>query len=187
MKSEIKTIAVFGSAFNPAHCGHVDVVKQVAEIVDLVLLVPSYCHAFGKSMGPFNHRLTMAESMAQGLILSAKVRVSDIERRLSLANASDGATNIGLRPVYSYDVLCALEATYPGAKLMLTLGPDNADPAMWKRFYRSQEILDRWGVWVAQERVAVRSTQIRAKLAKGELPTEAECPASVIELLKKPM
>ncbi|HIB77351.1 MAG TPA: hypothetical protein EYO58_06995 [Flavobacteriales bacterium] len=41
-------IAVFGSAFNPPHLGHMDVVRQCLSHVDQVLIVPSARHPFGK-------------------------------------------------------------------------------------------------------------------------------------------
>lgn len=183
------TIAVFGSAFNPPHRGHEDVIKQVLSCVDCVLLVPSYCHAFGKQMAPYEQRLAMTKAMATGLHHSlgaslnssvhgvGRIQVSDIERKISEKNFADQA-------IYTYDVLHALEQENPHASLIFVLGPDNAEPATWDKFYRSQDILDRWGTWVAKEMVPVRSTAIRHTLAQGDLPTEGECAVEVIDILK---
>lgn len=191
------TVAVFGSAFNPPHRGHEDVIKQVLTHADYVLLVPSYCHAFGKQMAPYEQRLAMTKAMSAGLNHSLglpsngsvngsvngsangleRIQVSDIERKISEQKAADQA-------IYTYDVLHALEEENPHASLIFVLGPDNAEPATWDKFYRSQDILDRWGTWVAKEMVPVRSTSIRHTLAQGNLPTERECAVEVIDILK---
>ena len=187
------TVAVFGSAFNPPHRGHEDVVKQALACADHILLVPSYCHAFGKQMAPYEQRLAMTEAMAVSLSHSldaplnaplngsvngfGRIQVSDIERKLSEQKAADEA-------IYTYDVLRAIEEENPNASLIFVLGPDNAEPATWDKFYRSQDILDRWGTWVAKEIVPVRSTSIRHTLAQGNLPSERECAVEVIDMLK---
>ena len=187
------TVAVFGSAFNPPHRGHEDVVKQVLLHADHILLVPSYCHAFGKQMAPYEQRLAMTETMVVSLSSSlcdfldgylkgssnssGRIRVSDIERKLSEQKVTGEA-------IYTYDVLYALEEENPNASLIFVLGPDNAELVTWDKFYRSQDILDRWGTWVAKERVSVRSTSIRHALAQGNLPSERECAGEVIDMLK---
>lgn len=171
------TIAVLGSAFNPPHAGHADVVEQALEYAGQVLLVPSYCHAFGKQMAPYDKRLLMTRAMAASLSNRGDVQVSNIEQTLSEGKGSGQA-------IYTYDVLSALQEHNPQASLIFVLGPDNAEPEVWRKFYRAQDIVERWGLFKAKERLAVRSTGIRAKLAKGEMPTESECPASVIEALK---
>jgi len=175
------TVAVFGSAFNPPHRGHEDVIKQALQHVDHILLVPSYCHAFGKQMAPYEQRLAMTEAMAVSLSgslnRSGRIRVSDIEHTLSEQKSIGEA-------IYTYDVLRAIEEENPNASLIFVLGPDNAEPATWDKFYRSQEILDRWSTWVAKERVPVRSTSIRQALAQGNLPSEHECAGEIIDMLK---
>lgn len=176
-KSRKKMIAVFGSAFNPPHRGHADVVRQALEKADCVLLVPSYRHAFGKHMAPYDQRLAMAAAMAASLNELGDIRVCDIER--AIAEGKDAG-----EAIYTYDVLCALEEGHPDASLLFVLGPDNAEPATWNKFYRAQDILDRWGTWAAEERIAVRSTRIRDNLAKAILPSEIECSVGVIELIK---
>lgn len=171
------TIAVFGSAFNPPHCGHQDVIRQALKLANRVLLVPSFCHAFGKQMAPFEQRLNMAKAMASSIEGPGYIKVSDIERKLSENKTNNQA-------IYTYDVLDAIEVEHPDSTLIFILGPDNAAPETWNKFYRAQDIMDRWSVWEAKERVAVRSTKIRNNLAQGILPTETECPIQVIELLK---
>ncbi|MDF4536048.1 nicotinate-nicotinamide nucleotide adenylyltransferase, partial [Vibrio parahaemolyticus] len=45
----MKKIAVFGSAFNPPTLGHKSIIDSLGHF-DLILLVPSIAHAWGKTM-----------------------------------------------------------------------------------------------------------------------------------------
>ena len=171
-----KTIAVFGSAFNPPHCGHADVILQATAWADHIIVVPSYCHAFGKTMAPFEQRLVLAQALIDSMVWKKDVMVSDIEKTIA---ASQGEGH----PIYTFDVLLALSAIYPDSKIVFVVGPDNASPEIWNTFYRADEILLRWGIWAAQERIHIRSTTIRNKLQQGDMPAPHECPAPVIRLL----
>lgn len=165
----IKHIAVLGSAFNPPHLGHKDILLQINHEFDEIILVPSYRHAFGKTMVDFDDRLAMASHMAQmfndELSQEQKsvtpILVSDIERSIGMQTT---------QPVYTFDVLSALEKRYRAAgilaKLSFVLGPDNASFDTWKHFYRADEIRERWGLRSVTERLKVHSSQIR-KLISG--------------------
>ena len=63
--------------------------------------------------------------------LPSNVQVSRIEQDL----AKDD------KPVYTYDVLVALQALYPDHRIVFGLGPDNVE--QFSRFYRHQDILDQ--------------------------------------------
>jgi nicotinate-nucleotide adenylyltransferase len=177
MQSQQKTIAVFGSAFDPPHKGHEDVIKQACEWADLVLVVPNYRHAFGKRMSPYAQRYEMAAALVTSMN-NHKVQISNIEQTLALSGSED-------LPIYTYDVLAALATQYQGAKLVFVVGPDNADPNTWRRFYKSEEILANWQIWAAVENIPVHSSNLRKKLKCGKLPTLDECPQAVIDLIKK--
>jgi len=170
-------IAVFGSAFNPPHRGHEDVIAQARGWADKVILVPSYSHAFGKKMLPFELRVNMVEKMLEDIGNPENIVLSNIEKQIA-SNKKDG------EPIYTFDVLEALEKRYKTNRLTFVVGPDNASPITWQRFYRAQDILARWSIWAAEERVPVRSSKIREKLAKHELPNNKECSPQVIALLK---
>lgn len=172
-----KTIAVFGSAFNPPHNGHRDVIVQLVGQADAVFLVPSFRHAFGKQMWPFEQRLKLVTALADSVLAGVDVVVSDIERILAQARPSQ-------LPIYTYNVLSALAKKYPQAELMFVVGPDNAQPQTWNRFYRAADITARWRLFAAKQRVSVRSTLIRQNLARGVMPTPEQCPVGVIELLR---
>ncbi len=171
-------IAVFGSAFNPPHRGHEDVMQQIQGFADLTLVVPSYCHAFGKNMMPYDLRVKMVEAMVEGATFCKPVIVSRIEA--DLAKQKKDKT-----PIYTYDVLNAIEQAYPHTQIYFIIGPDNADPKVWKHFHKAEDITERWNTWVAEERLAIRSTPIRAKLDSKQLPSDKECPLSVIDTLRE--
>lgn len=177
----VDRIAVFGSAFNPPHRGHEDVIAQALAVFDHVLVVPNFKHAFGKVMMPFELRLAMAQSLAVESSTPNKVTVLDVERDIAQRKMAVGDDT----PIYTYDVLCELETRYTQAQLHFVIGPDNADPTVWRQFYKASEITRRWQLWFAQERIAVRSTLIREGLEKGVLPHLGQCNAVVIDLLRQ--
>lgn len=150
--------AIFGSAFDPPTQGHQDVLQQVASYVDTILLVPSFSHAFGKRSQPFEQRCELVRLFIKDLSLPCTVELSDIEQTLYQD-----------KPVYTFDLMCAVEAQYPDAQLIFVRGPDNATPEVWQRFYNHREIEQRWTLFTATERRAVRSTAVRQELSQSVL------------------
>lgn len=171
------SIGVLGSAFNPPHNGHADVVAQALAEFDRVLLVPSYRHAFGKNMLPYHWRLQMVAALVEA-IADDRVALFDIEK--SLAEMQDDP----MRPVYTYDVLAETERRFPNAQIAFIVGPDNAATSTWQKFYRGDEIVARWSLWPAEERIPVRSSDIRAQVELGIYPSPAQCPPEVARLLR---
>ncbi len=150
-------IGVFGSAFDPPTLGHQDVLQQAAEHFDQVLLVPSASHAFNKKPRPFAIRLALLEVFAQNAEVETELVTCDIEIQL-LQQQPD-------KPVYTFDLLEALEQKYQGAvELSFIRGPDNAAPVVWRRFYKADEIEQRWSVFTAKERLNIRSSTVRSIL-----------------------
>ncbi|WOG28001.1 adenylyltransferase/cytidyltransferase family protein [Endozoicomonas sp. 8E] len=155
-----RKIGILGSAFNPPTLGHLDVLEQARQAFDLILLVPNAAHAFSKSMLPFHHRVAMCQQLVNSVQLpQCQIEVSDIELKMLADNPE--------KPVYTFDLLELLEQKYPGDQLGFIRGPDNADPRIWKRFYRSEDIEQRWQVFTARERQNIRSTQVRELLVSG--------------------
>lgn len=74
-------VAVFGGSFNPPHFAHVLAATLVRSmgVVDRVLVVPTFQHAFGKPLAPFGDRAAMCR-LAMGWIPG--VEVSEIEADL---------------------------------------------------------------------------------------------------------
>lgn len=147
-------IGIFGSAFNPPTRGHLDAISQALIGCDEVWLVPSIAHAFGKSMLPFDTRLAMVKEFAAG-IPDKRVRVCDIERDIW-----DGEN-----PVYTIDVLSALQSRHPEEQFVFMVGPDNMKAI--KQFKDSEELRSRWGVVSVADNTGIRSSAVRYGLCKG--------------------
>jgi nicotinate-nucleotide adenylyltransferase len=171
--------AVFGSAFNPPHLGHADVIDQALEVFDRVIVVPSYSHAFGKAMAAYSLRLELAETLI-GLHpgWQQRVIVSDIEQTIAEKKADK-------EPIYTFDVLNELEAQLPKSHLVFVVGPDNAALDTWAKFYKAKEIDERWGRWDAKERVCVRSTAIREIINSGGQPKSSDCPPEIVTVYRR--
>ena len=167
-------IAVMGSAFNPPSLGHHDVIAQALKQCDQVWLVPAFRHAWGKSMAAYQQRCEMVDLFVQD-IADPNVSLHAIEH--------DIATD---KPVYSYDLLAALQTHLPpDDQLLLVIGPDNA--ASFDRFHRASEIQQRWQLLVVKERVSVRSTKIRAALQQHQSISGMTTPRVADYLSKHPV
>ena len=152
-------IAVMGSAFNPPSLGHKDVVEQALKQCDQDWLVPAFRHAWGKKMAAYQQRCEMVDLFVQD-IADPRVSLCAIEHEI----ASD-------KPVYSYDLLAALQARIQtDDQLLLVIGPDNA--ASFDKFHRAADIQQRWQLLVVKERVSMRSTKIRTALQQHKSITK---------------
>lgn len=152
-------IGIFGSAFCPPTLGHLSLIDQFPEF-DRIWLIPSYSHAFGKKMYPYDVRLKLTREFASDInAIKGKLQVLavDIESKIQKENGD---------PVYTYDLLSALENEFGGEhKFTFIAGPDNKEN--WDKFYKSQEILDSWDVVFGVESKPVRSTKVRELIAKN--------------------
>lgn len=155
-------IAVYGSAANPPHRGHGDCLAQLLTLgFDRILFMPAAGHAFGKAMQPFEARLFMARLLvAEQFGGDPRIEVSSLEAEL-LARSADGR-------VYSIAVLEQLRFQYPNAQLQLALGPDNIRPEVFAKFRAHERLASEFGIVALQQRLSIRSTAIRAELAKAE-------------------
>ena len=152
-------VAVFGSAFNPPTKGHLDAIEFVLaheEQFERVVLVPSFQHAFAKSMLTYSHRVAMVIKF-----------VEDINDERVLAMPIEHTISDGENPVYTYDVMCHLQQTpFSNDSLTFVVGPDNH--ANWSKFYKAKEIDDKWGRVVVPERKPIRSTKVRNAIENNE-------------------
>jgi nicotinate-nucleotide adenylyltransferase len=162
-------VGVFGSACNPPHIGHADVIQQALNVFDRVIVIPSYVHPFGKVMAPYDIRLSMVKAMADELDGGARVVVSDIERIMYEGRVEAGNPS----PVFTYHLLCELDRLNPENNHVFIASHDILAPEIWSKFNFGDEIKSHWGVWEAKEQIKVRSTMIRQMVAQGvfsELP-----------------
>jgi nicotinate-nucleotide adenylyltransferase len=149
-------IAIFGYAGNPPHLGHREVIEWLAARFDKVLISLSVSHAFGKQMAPLSARSLMSTALVNSTT-ATNIELTNIEELLYTGG-----------PVYSYDVLAALQKQYPTSELHLAIGPDNAAPETWGRFYRADDIVREFHRVVAPDMGNhKRSTQVRELLESG--------------------
>lgn len=168
MEKKVKKIGVLGASFNPPTRGHEDVLKQALIEFDEILLVPSIAHPFEKKAIALGDRLAMLELFIAPWQTNDKkvIKIFNIEPVIQ-------ANNPQQNKVYTFDVLSAIESYYhsqnEAVRLQFIVGPDNASPLVWQKFYRHEEIEKRWGIWVAKEQLPIHSTMVRDFIAKSML------------------
>jgi nicotinate (nicotinamide) nucleotide adenylyltransferase len=92
-------ITLFGGSFNPPHIGHALIIEEFLSsgLTDELWLLPTYNHAFNKSLAPSNHRLKMCELLIdfltkstdhQSLITGHKLKLCPIEIDYKLSGST---------------------------------------------------------------------------------------------------
>jgi nicotinate-nucleotide adenylyltransferase len=167
------TFGVFGGSFDPPHVAHTLLAAYAlaAHPIEKVLVVPTFAHAFGKPLSPFEHRLHMCERAFGDL---RRVEVSSIERELPT-------------PSLTLRTLEALSQKYPAVQLRLLIGSDLlAETHAWHDFDRIQQlapalVVQRQGhLQPDLDQPAlpdVSSTEIRRRLQGGDTTEGLLCPA----------
>jgi nicotinate-nucleotide adenylyltransferase len=167
------TFAVFGGSFDPPHVAHTLLAAYAlaAHPIERVLVVPTFAHAFGKPLAPFDDRVRMCE-LAFGDL--RRVEVSSIERELPT-------------PSLTLHTLEALAQRHPGAQLRLLIGSDLlAETHAWHNFERIQKlapvlVVQRQGHLqpnVDQPALPdVSSSEIRRRLQAAKPTVGLLCPA----------
>ncbi|MDA0386502.1 nicotinate-nicotinamide nucleotide adenylyltransferase [Vibrio parahaemolyticus] len=150
----MKKIAIFGSAFNPPSLGHKSVIESLSHF-DLVLLEPSIAHAWGKNMLDYPIRCKLVDAFIKDMGLS-NVQRSDLEQALYQPEQS----------VTTYALLEKIQEIYPTADITFVIGPDNF--FKFAKFYKAEEITERWTVMACPEKVKIRSTDIRNAIIEGK-------------------
>lgn len=120
-------VAIFGGSFNPPHTAHVLLVRAALVHADgaaRVIVVPTFTHAFGKQLAPYQDRVEMCRlAFAPPLLpaeLAERVEISDIERKLSGVS-------------YTVETVRELRRRMPGVELRLLMGGDLASEcATWR-------------------------------------------------------
>ncbi len=120
-------VLLFGSAFNPPHNGHLNLINEAvrARTPDLVLLVPTGNPVHKKiSDCPADSRLRMATSFAEYVEANCKVLNYEIKRK---------------KPSYTIDTIHHIIRKYPGCEIDLLIGGDMLQ--YFSKWYNYTEIM----------------------------------------------
>lgn len=132
---------------------------------DRVWLLPTFQHAFGKDLAPFEVRVALVKEGFS--VLGERVEVSTVESERA-------------GPSYTVDTVEVLRARHPDHHFLLVVGTDAlADRARWKDFDRLEKLVELLPVGRAGVPGAaaggisplfpdISSTQIRRLLAAGQ-------------------
>lgn len=154
-------IALYGGAFNPPHAGHAQVMIEASAQARRVLVAPSFRHPYGKRMVDYEVRLNWLETIVENVqpLCCAEVRASRVEQ--VVARGIEG-------PIYSYTLLAHLadSLALDGKQIALVVGQDVAD--LLPTFYRGQALLERFSIICVEEKIHVRSTVVRERMALGK-------------------
>ena len=159
-----REIALLGGSFDPPHVAHLMAAWWVLETqgVAEVWLLPSYRHPFGKALAPFEDRVRMCELAARAV---RGCHVCTAEAELA------GDPHVGR----TARTLEHLVAKHPGRRFALVVGADILpETVRWWRWDRVRElarivVVGRQGYAGPEPALpAVSSTEIRARLARGE-------------------
>jgi len=171
-------IGVYGGSFDPPHVGHAMVCGWLlwTDLVDGVLLVPTFRHAFDKPLRPFDERVRLCAALAADV--DTRISVEPIERDLPT-------------PSYTLRTLRALRAQRPDDLLRLVVGADVLGQS--EHWHRWDEVLREFAPIVvgrggftpvegAPTFPEVSSTEVRRRLAEG-LPVRHLLTSGVSALL----
>lgn len=111
-------IAVIGITSNPAHIGHINLIKEALNNFNKVILHVAYKPAWKDNILPYRYRNQMLRNILYDFKLLDKVILSNVEEILSFQN--NGAK------IYTVDVVKYLQRFYPSKnKFTLIFGQDN--------------------------------------------------------------
>lgn len=130
----MKHIGIFGGSFNPIHCGHVALAEEILRHTSLdeiwLMVSPHNPLKQQNDLLDDQKRLVLAEKALQG---HPHINVSDYEMHMP-------------RPSYTWNLLEALTADFPGHTFSLIIGGDNWD--LFNRWYRADDIRRKYPIIV---------------------------------------
>jgi len=171
----IKT-GIFGGSFNPIHCGHVMLARQLRKRagLDEVWLMVSPQNPLKESSGLLDDKARM-EMARQAVKDEPGIVASDYEMHLP-------------RPSYTWNTLEALRQDYPGREFTLLIGGDNWQ--LFDKWYRADDIRRNYRIEVYTRTpgdagfIDISSTDIRRRIRQGE-SISGLVPERVEQLIKE--
>ena len=161
-------IGLFGGSFNPVHSGHVGVVREAIEGLNLdrLIVIPASVSPFKVTSSPDGtfDRLMLVRAAFNGM---DKVEVDD--RELVRGGVS-----------YAIDTVRAIASENPDAELFFLIGEDSVEGLpRWKDYDELRTLC----TFKAFPRTKESSTEIRRRLTAGE-PIDDLVPAAVALLIR---
>jgi nicotinate (nicotinamide) nucleotide adenylyltransferase len=137
MNNKIKTIGIYGGAFNPITNAHIDIMKEVRKYVDELWVMPIGRHAFDKEMADSGDRIEMLKLAYNNYISKREIKNIrlNFQQTTYYGAKIDIPDDIKLEPVIpqsTYGLMNWLRNNYDGYEFYIVIGSDNAD------------IIDKW-------------------------------------------
>ena len=177
----MKRIGIFGGSFNPIHCGHIALAKEIlrqTELEEIWLMVSPQNPLKQESSDLLDDDLRF-ELAQKALVDIEGIEACDYEFHLP-------------KPSYTWNTLRHLREDYPDCAFTLLIGGDN-----WERFdrwYHWKDILRKHDVIVyprdgqagtiEADLLPVSSTEIRERVRRGE-SIEGLVPDIIIDEVKR--
>ena len=127
-------IGIFGGSFNPVHCGHIALARQLLAAVGL--------DEVWFMVSPQNPLKAPAGLLPDGVRFRLVRQALAGEPRLVASDYEFGLP----RPSYTWTTLCSLSRDYPAHRFSLVIGGDNWQ--LFPRWYRAADILRHYRVVV---------------------------------------
>ena len=110
-EAQEKRLVLYGGSFNPPHISHVlfSVMLHCLMPQARILVVPTWRHAFDKTLLPFEWRLRMLHAVLDGF---PNIEISAIERELQQPKS------------YTVNVVKALQRKWPDHRICVAVGAD---------------------------------------------------------------
>jgi nicotinate-nucleotide adenylyltransferase len=175
-----RRVALYGGSFNPPHLAHLLVSLAILEArpVNEIWLVPTYAHAFGKMLAPFDLRVDWCRTLVEPL--GSRASVCQIECELGGESRT-------------IDTMNALVRRHPNLEFSLVMGSDiRTERNEWKRFDELEARFDihwigRVGHQTSESDIIIMpdisSSTIRLRLSQN-LPVDNLVPSRVLSAIK---
>ena len=176
----MKKTGIFGGSFNPIHCGHIALAKEILRQTELdeIWLMVSPQNPLKQQDDLLDDHLRF--ELAQKALADVEgIKASDYEFRLP-------------KPSYTWHTLQRLRQDFPNREFVLVIGGDNWQH--FQRWYHWKDILRQHQVVVypregqagtiQAELLPVSSTEIRERVKQGE-SIEGLVPSAVMDDVRR--
>ncbi|MBR1545524.1 MAG: nicotinate (nicotinamide) nucleotide adenylyltransferase [Prevotella sp.] len=177
----MKRIGIFGGSFNPIHCGHIALAKEIlrqTELEEIWLMVSPQNPLKQESSDLLDDDLRFR--LAQKALTDIEgIEACDYEFHLP-------------KPSYTWNTLQHLREDYPDSAFTLLIGGDNWDRFdrwyHWKDILRNHDVIvyprDGQVGTIEADLLPVSSTEIRERVRRGE-SIEGLVPDNIIDEVKR--